>query len=456
MKLLDDARGLPSVTKLLLATNALSSLGGGLVFPFLWIYLSDIRHMSSWVPASALAVQAAAAVVGGLAYGTLLSRWSYRAVVPLANVHAGVGTLLFAVADRSWIALVAAAVFGSGISGVGGVVRAAYGATTSGEQRETAYSLDFGLLNVMMGLGVVLGGVLTSVDIGSLADRYGLLYALDALTFLVMAVATFKAVPSAAKDDASEEKPSRHNGYRRVLGQSQLVVVLSVLSLMALASFAQFRAGLPGYLTQSGAISAGGLSATFTLNIVLCAVVQFVGMPLLKGIPRSLLVAASGVMFTLCWVCVLFAGRQTGGTALALACLGAALLSIGEALVVPLLSTMLNNLVQDDLRGEANALFQVAMSTTAVIGPVLAGAMLPWQEGVPFLVLLIAMSLVGTFLTLALRRSLPDEAPGTDTVGTNTAGTAADEESDAGAGQAGSDAGGWPAVAANGSGEGGN
>jgi MFS family permease len=408
VKGLSRIAALPRAARWLIATNGISALGAGMVMPFLWIYLTEVRHLPTWVPAATLAVQAFAAVFGGLAYGALLDRLPYNVVVPLANVNAGIGTLLFAFTGHAGVAVVAAVVFGFGISGVGTAVRAAYGATTGADQRETAYSADYGVLNVAMGIGVILGGVFAALAFLSPVGRYFLMYSIDALTFFVMAVATVRVLPNRAHQ-AERKAGAVRGSYRAVLRSPSLLALLAVLLLSALVSFGQFRAGLPGYLTQTGAITASGLSFAFAVNIILCAIVQFAVMPHLERFSRTLLVGASGVMFAACWVFVLLAGRHEGPTALVLATVAVILLSIGESLVVPLLTTLLNNAVGEDLRGRANALFSITLSTSAVVGPSLAGALLPFGSGAVFVVVMIVLSALATLLVLTLRRTLPAE-----------------------------------------------
>ncbi|WP_238009389.1 MFS transporter [Dactylosporangium sp. AC04546] len=401
-------RALPGLTRLLIVTNGISALGAGAVMPFLWIYLTEVRHFQTWVPATTLAVQAAAAVLGGLAYGVLVDRLPYNRTVPLANVNAGVGTMVFAFATDPWVAIAAAAVFGFGISGVGTTVRAAYAVTTPKAQRDVAYSTDYGVLNLAMGFGVLMGGAVAAVGSLTPAGRYATLYAIDAVTFLLMAAATITTLPGrvgAADADESDE-PRARAGYLAVLRRPELLVILLLLLLTTLATTAQFRAGLPGFLTQNGAITSTGLSFAFALNILLCAAVQFLGLPLLRRYRKSRLVAAAGVLAGLCWWFVYLAGQRTGTAALVLACVGVSLFSISEALVGPLLTTLLNNAVTDELRGRANGLFSITYSACNVLGPVVAGALLPWSAGLAFIVLMLALSGVATVLAVGLRRRL--------------------------------------------------
>lgn len=398
---------LPGTAKLLIATNGLSAFGAGMVLPFLWVYLTRVRHFEDWVPAAALAVQAGAAIAGGLVWGALLDRLPYRRAVPYANAVAAVGTFVYGFASSPWIALVAAAVWGFGINGVGTSVRAAYAACTDQDQRTTAYSTDYGMLNLGMGAGVLVGGVLAAAGFASPTARYALLYGIDALTYLVMAVATWKALPGGATRPAADRRTVHGRteprlSYLTVLRQPGVAVVLVLLALSALVTFGQFRAGLPGYLLQSHAITAGGLSAAFALNIILCAVVQFVGMPVLEQRSPRTLLAASGVCATGCWLLVLLAGQRHGTAGLLLACGGVALLSVAESLAGPLLSTQLNAVATDEERGRANALFSTTVSASAVVGPIAAGALLPWHQGVLLVVVMGALALASLWPSLRL------------------------------------------------------
>ncbi|MFJ2060675.1 MFS transporter [Streptomyces sp. NPDC087908] len=411
MTRVSQIRALPFAAKLLILTNGISALGAGMVMPFLWIYLTEIRHLATWVPATTLAVQALAAVLGGLTYGALLDRLPYNRAVPLANINAGVGTMAFAFADEPWSALVAAAIFGFGISGVGTTVRAAYSVTTEVSQRETAYSTDFAVLNLAMGLGVLAGGAIAALSSLSPSGRYILLYAIDAVTFFVMAAATVTTLPGKERNDAKAAEAGNEVpggvSYLAVLRRPELLTILLLLLFTTVSTVAQFRSGLPGYLTQNGAVASGGISFAFALNILLCAGVQFLGMPLLSKVRRTHLLAASGLFAVLCWWFVYMAGQHTGRTALILACIGVALLSVSEALVGPLLTTMLNNAVTEELRGRANGLFSIIYSSCNVIGPVLAGITLAWGEGFGLIAIMIVLSGVSVLLALGLGRRIP-------------------------------------------------
>ncbi|MEU6556734.1 MFS transporter [Streptomyces sp. NPDC046915] len=429
-------------TRAVLAVNAVNSFGGGLVLPFLWIYLGQVRGLAGWVPAATLAVQAATSVVGGLAWGAVLDRVAPRPVVTLVMCVAGVGTALYAAAGSAPLALAAALVYGLGISGVGTVLRFLYAGAATARERGLAFSADYAVFNAMTGLGVLVGGVVAAGGPGGDVARFAALYVADGATFLLAGLAFLVLLPrieaASPKPAAGEGDGGTAVGYRAVLGQRTLAVLIATMALCSLVSYGQLRSGLPGYLTAGGAVGAEGLSGTFAVNVVVAVLTQVLFGERVQRMRRSAVLSATGAVWTAAWLLVLAAGRQHGTTAVALAMCGVLLLSVGEALVFPALTGLLNDLAEERVRGRVNAMLSVAISTGSVAGPLLAGATLPLARGVPLIVVLAAVCVAVVLVGAVLGRGLPaavdlpapeDEAADTaDTAGTAEAAGARPEE----------------------------
>lgn len=403
-------------TRAVLAVNAVNSFGGGLVLPFLWIYLGEVRGLAAWIPAATLAVQAGTAVFGGLAWGAVLDRLAPRSVVTLVMCVAGAGTGLYAFATSAPTALTAAVVYGLGISGVGTVLRFLYAGAPSARERGLAFSADYAVFNAMTGLGVLVGGLIAASGPGSDATRFAALYLADGCTFLAAGAAFFLLLPRldrATKPSATPAEAAtarRPVGYREVLGQRTTAVLLATLTLCSLVSYGQLRSGLPGYITAGGAVGPEGLSGTFAVNIVVAVLTQVLLGERIQRIRRSTVLATTGALWTAAWALVLVAGRQHGATATVTAMAGVLLLSVGEALVFPVITGLLNDLAEERTRGRVNAMLSVAVSTGSVAGPLLAGATLPLAGGLPLVVTLIAVCAAVALVGTAFRGVLPSAA----------------------------------------------
>ncbi|MEU6221568.1 MFS transporter [Streptomyces sp. NPDC047022] len=394
-------------TRAVLAVNAVNSLGGGLVLPFLWIYLGQVRGLASWVPAATLAVQAATSVAGGLAWGTVLDRLAPRGVVTLVMCVAGAGTGLYAFATSAPLALSAAVVYGLGISGVGTVLRYLYAGAATARERGLAFSADYAVFNAMTGLGVLVGGLVAASGPGSRGARFAALYLADGCTFLAAGAAFLLLLPRIERNGGGKPAKEAPAGYREVLGQRTPAVLLLVLTLCSLVSYGQLKSGLPGYLTAGGAVGPEGLSGTFAVNVVVAVLTQVVVGERVQRMRRSTVLSVTGALWAAAWAVVLVAGRQHGAVATATAMAGVLLLSVGEALVFPVVTGLLNDLAAERVRGRVNAMLSVAVSTGSVAGPLLAGATLPIADGLPLVVALIAVCVAVAMVGRALRATLP-------------------------------------------------
>ncbi|MFE7931079.1 MFS transporter [Streptomyces sp. NPDC057456] len=396
-------------TRAVLAVNAVNSFGGGLVLPFLWIYLDQVRGLASWIPAATLAVQAATAVVGGLAWGAVLDRLAPRTVVTLVMCVAGLGTGLYAFVTSAPAALTAAVVYGLGISGVGTVLRYLYAGAATARERGLAFSADYAVFNAMTGLGVLVGGLVAASGPGSRAARFTALYLADGATFLAAGAAFLLLLPRIERG-GKKTAPTGPAGYREVLGQRALAVLLATVTLCSLVSYGQLRSGLPGYLTADGAVGPEGLSGTFAVNVVVAVLTQVVLGERVQRVRRSTVLSLTGLLWAAAWALVLVAGRQHGTAATVTAMAGVLLLSVGEALVFPVVTGLLNDLAGERARGRVNAMLSVAVSTGSVAGPLLAGATLPLADGLPLVVALIVVCAAVALVGPALRRTLPADA----------------------------------------------
>ncbi|WP_328476445.1 MFS transporter [Streptomyces sp. NBC_00377] len=393
-------------TRAVLAVNAVNSFGGGLVLPFLWIYLDQVRGLASWIPAATLAVQAATSVVGGLAWGAVLDRLAPRTVVTLVMCVAGVGTALYAFVTSAPTALTAAVVYGLGISGVGTVLRYLYAGAATARERGLAFSADYAVFNAMTGLGVLVGGLVAASGPGSRAARFTALYIADGATFVAAGAAFLLLLPRIERG-SRKTAPAGPVGYREVLGHRALAVLLGTVTLCSLVSYGQLRSGLPGYLTAGGAVGPEGLSGTFAVNVVVAVLTQVVLGERVQRVRRSTVLSVTGLLWVAAWALVLVAGRQHGAAATGAAMAGVLLLSVGEALVFPVVTALLNDLAGERARGRVNAMLSVAVSTGSVAGPLLAGATLPFADGLPLVVALIAVCAAVALVGPALRRTLP-------------------------------------------------
>jgi MFS family permease len=398
---------LPRRARILLAADGLNAFGAGLTLPFLLIYLSQVRGVDIRVAALALSVSAFFSFFAGLAWGSLLDRYRHRVVMPVVMLLAGVATALYAVAGSASTAIAVAALSGIAMGGVGPVIRTMFATAVPGADRTQFFGLQFGLFNAAIGLGILAGGLLIDGSLG----RYQLLYVVDGLTFVLMAVILL-VVPGREREDpggdgepADGPKPS----YRSVLRNPVVVLIVGAMTLAATFYYGQFQSVLPGYLTLAGAVSPRGIAAAFVVNVVVVVLAQFVVMPRLRHVRRTTWLTASAVLWGVSWLLLLWAGRSTGSTALGLLIVSMVPFAVAEVMVTPILAALLNDVVDDGVRGRANALFTLSTTAGSILGPAIAAALLPVGDGLPLVAGLAAGCLLILLPAAALRGRLGED-----------------------------------------------
>jgi MFS family permease len=397
---------LPRRAQALLVANAVNSFGAGLVMPFLLVYFRDIRGLDIRTGPACIAIVGICSFGSGLVWGHLLDKLSYRLVMPTVMIIAGVGSGLYAVADRAWVALAVSALYGLGMGGVGTVTKTMFATVVPKEHRTLTFGLEFTLFNAFVGLGVLVGGFVAAGTLSS----YQVLYLGDGLSFIVTAVAFVLLLPKTAEKqshpaEADAPKPS----YRSVLRIPALTLALLSMLLVAAVSLGQFQSALPGYVTLNGAVTPHGISVAFVANVVVIVITQFVLMPRLSGMRRSTLISLSGVLAAASWVCVFCAGLTSGTAALVTLIAGVAIFSVAEVIVIPIVAGLINSLVTDEVRGRTNALFSLVISGGMILGPLTTAALLDFDHGKVLVVVLALGSLLVPVAGRALRRSLSDE-----------------------------------------------
>jgi MFS family permease len=180
---------------------------------------------------------------------------------------------------------------------------------------------------------------------------------------------------------------------------------LAVAGFVAIVAFSGFEATFSLFADRRFGLTEGGIAAVFVcIGLLLVAVQGGLVRPVTDriGSPRAL---QAGLLLNACGLVALAAATTWWLLVPALA-----LLTIGQGLVTPNLSTLVSVRVPDHQRGEALGFQQAVTALGRVIGPLLAGLLFD-RVGVPA-PYLVGAALCGVALAVAVRdRSGGDGVP---------------------------------------------
>lgn len=290
-----------------------NAVGTGLVYPFLLIYLTNVRGIPLGLAGLAVGVTAVVTIFATPAVGAAIDRFGARAVLTLALGLQAVGWGLFPLIRESWHAFVLAAVVGAGTAAFWPSQSTLLIGVVGPNKRDAAFAVQRITQNFGMALGAVAGGLIaTTADAGS----YTVLFLLDAATFIVYGfVLTAVRAPQREPEPPGAAPPR----YREVLRDRVFLAVIGINVVIVAAAYAQFDATLPIFANNELGVSEKGIGALFFVNMIVVALAQLPITRALAGRSRVRAIAASAWVASASFLLVVAAALWLeGGQALAL------------------------------------------------------------------------------------------------------------------------------------------
>jgi predicted MFS family arabinose efflux permease len=365
---------LPRAVWLVQAGGVVNSLGNGVVFPFAVIYLHNVRGISFAEAGFALAIGGAAALAAGLVAGSLVDRIGGRNTLLLGLLLQAAAFTLFPLIREPWHAYALFALDGVGTACFWPGQSTLLARLTPAEDRHSAYALQRVSMNLGIGLGGVIGGLIaTTADPGSFTR----MFLFDAATFL-----GFAAVLTAVREpypDELEAHDEEAGGYRAVL-QDRNFLALTGLNVLFVAVGYEVFALLPPFAKNYAGVSERWVGFIWLANTLLIVLIQLPVSKALEGRRRMAALALMNVLWATAALLVLAGGELLNGTSAALVFMTATMVfALGETLQGPTQAPLVADLAPDRLRGRYFALGSMSWSAGSILGPAIGGPLLGWH-----------------------------------------------------------------------------
>ncbi len=405
-------RELPREGRFLISTVIFSSLGTGLVLPFMVVYLHEVRGIALETVGLLLAMQAVIGIVVVPPVGALIDRIGPRRVYVSSMVSLIIGDVLISQTTTVPAAIVAFVFLGYGFGVIWPASGAMIGNLIPSEQRQRYFGFNFTLLNLGIGIGGIVGG--TFVDVQR-AETFVAIYLLDALSYvpaLIILLWFLRHVggPAPVHADADDSvKPS----YIAMLRDTNLQALLILVAVAAIVSYPQLNAGLPAFAREIGKISTQGLGYAFAANTLVIVLLQIVVLQRIEGRRRTRVAVVMAATWALSWA-LLGATALVPGTIAATVLLASAagVFGLGETMLQPTTSAMLNDLAPDHLRGRYNALGSLMFSGAFVVGPIVASILIGASLGGVYIAFLLGGCAILAVIALWVERRIPASVNG--------------------------------------------
>jgi MFS family permease len=390
---------LPRPVWLLQLGGLLNFFGNGIVFPFLVIYLHDVRGFSLTTSGLVVAVSAGAQLVAGIGAGPIIDRVGPRRVLASGLALQAVGFGLFPLVHRPWHAFVLIAIEGAGAAGFWPSQSTLMSRLVDDGRRHTAFALQRATMNLGIGLGGIAGGLIASV---AHPRSFTVLFVLDAVTFLAY-LGVVSRVPDPGMSAADLALPA---SYGEVL-RHKTFVGLWTLNFLFVAAGISLLNLIPPFARDHAHVSEREIGVFFFVNTIVIVLVQLPLAHWLEGRRRLRAIALMPVLFAVSWLLVDAIGAHLTATTAFLALLvPAVLLGIGECFHGPAHIALVADIGPTHLRGRYFAVHSLSWGLAGAVGPAIGGAIL---DRAPFALwpLAACVLLVTAAGWFALQRFLP-------------------------------------------------
>ena len=394
---------LPRQVWLVQTGGVVNSLGNGIVFPFIVIYLHNVRGISFAAAGLALSGGAVAALAAGSAAGTFVDRIGGRNTLLVGLLLQAISFALFPLIREAWHAFALLALEGAGTACFWPGQSTLLSKLTPPERTHSAFALQRISMNLGLGIGGVIGGLIATTQD---PDSFTTLFLLDAATFLVFigVLSTIREPAAQAPTGASADAVG---GYRAVLRDRNFLWLMGLNVIFVAVGYEVF-ALLPPFAKNYADVSERWVGTMWLANTILIVLIQLPVSKALEGRRRMAALALMSLLFAAAALIVLGGGIWFSGTAAALVFVGATLVfGVGETLQGPTQAPLVADLAPDHLRGRYFALGSMSWSAGSILGPAIGGPLLGWH---PLAVwpLAAAASVAAAFGCLALERRLPE------------------------------------------------
>ncbi|MGH3066416.1 MAG: MFS transporter [Gaiellaceae bacterium] len=392
---------LPRSVATLQAGGLVNAFGNGVILPFLFIYLHNVRGIALGPVGLIVATNAIVSLVAGPLFGSMIDRVGGRRMLAIALAILTVGYAGYPLVHEAWQGFVVAAITGIGIGGFWPSQSTLIAGLTPAPQRPAAFAMQRVVMNLGIGLGALAGGLIATTES---PGSFSVLFLLNAASFLVYAVVMLALVPSPSLN-AGAHGSGGGGSYRQVLRHRPFVAVIGLNALFIFAGFSGFEL-LPVYAKNEAAVTETQIGIVFFANTIVIVLAQLPIARLAQGRRRMPTLALLGLLWAAAWVVVPLAGSETAGTAAAVLTAAMIVFAVGECLHGAVQAPLVVDLADPRLLGRYMALSALSWQLGFALGPAIGGYVLDVSPSGVWLGA-AALCALGSVLALVVESTLP-------------------------------------------------
>jgi MFS family permease len=388
----------------------IACIGNGLTLSLFVIYLHNVRGFSTSFATLLLALSAVVGLASTPLWGTMTDRLGPLPVILFAYGADAVALVFWALAHTHEQAVLAAlliAVFGGAGWGPSSTMLSRLVAP---EHRQRAFGVNFMLVNLGIGFGSLISA--SVVDLRN-PDTFVALYIFNAGVTLLAAVfyVSLRRHGGPIKEHHDDPEKSAE-GWREVLRDTRMIRYVIASVFLMVGGYGSLDAGLSLFVVNNLKLSVHTIGVIFFFNTSTIVLAQLWVLNRIEGKSRTRVMGIVAGFWFLFWIILESTLQLPAAASVPMICLAMVVFAIGETMLQPVGSAIVNDIAPEHLRGRYNAAAGLSWGISSSLAPAITALYFSIHLGNWWPLGTGITALVGGLMMMNLRRHISASADG--------------------------------------------
>lgn len=356
-------REYPSQFWVIVGSNFIDRVGGGMIFPFFALYITKHFQVGMTEVGLLFALFSISDMVGTMIGGALTDYLGRKGMIIMGLIVSALTSLAMGLVQQlEWFYVMGVV---SGLFAT--AAEPAHQAMLTDILPEKKRAEGFGVMrvaaNLAVAIGPAIGGFIASYS-------YLILFVADTITSLITALIVYLVIkesrPEVKEEAIKKGFKETFVGYRVVL-QDRKFMLFVIISTIATIVYSQMYSTLSVFLRDVHGIPEAGYGWLMTLNAGMVVLFQFMITRKISKYPPMLIMALGSFLY------VIGFGMYGFVSAYLLFMLAMVIITIGEMVIIPVAQAYVGEAAPEDMRGRYSGVMGFSWMIPWMIGPLLAG-----------------------------------------------------------------------------------
>jgi MFS family permease len=385
-------------------------IGNGLTLSLFVVYLHNVRGFSTSFATLLLALSAVVGLASSPLWGTMTDRFGPLRVILIAYSADAGALVIWALAHTRAQATLAAlliAVFGGAGWGPGSTMLTRL---VTREHRQRAFGFNFMLVNLGIGFGTLISATVVNLR---QPNTFVMLYIFNAFVTIVAALYYLSLRKHGGPVTDHHDDPVKSaEGWREVLKDRRLVRYVVASVFLMIGGYGSLEAGLSLFVINNLKLSVHAIGIIFFFNTMTIVVAQLWVLNRIEGKSRTRVLGVVAAFWFIFWVILETTLALPASASIAMLCLAMVVFAIGETMLQPVGTAIVNDIAPEHLRGRYNAAAGLSWGISGTLAPAITALYYSVHLGNWWPIGTGMTALVGGAMLMNLRRHISASADG--------------------------------------------